>query len=72
MKPQTGLKEKTCFSYSYALALHLNAALKLSGLKKKTEIESVLVSGYQQPTCVQVTSFLELAERELFSYFQQL
>lgn len=34
-------REKTCFSYSYVLALHLNAALKLSDLKKKTPKLSV-------------------------------
>lgn len=29
VKHQPWLKEKTCFSYSYVSALHLNAALKL-------------------------------------------
>lgn len=28
-------REKTCFSYSYVLALHVNTALKLLDLKKK-------------------------------------
>lgn len=60
------------FCYSYVLALHLNVALKFSSLKKKiNKIERVLVSGYQQPTCIQVMSFLEATERQLSGYFQQ-